>query len=558
LEKGLWVIAWVSIALMLLVEIRALHLRYLVNDDYQMLYTSWLRSLGKVPPRDFGIQSYHILPDLLDPLIRASTFRIESIYLARIPFLIALGAIPFVVTRLSRTLLPRPWLPFAAVASLASWPLLERGLDIRPDLFLGLLWILLLIRAAEPMRGFAHDMWTGALLAVAFVVRAKALLILPALGFLLLSAHVGLRPWHVDGKTLRLRVGGFLTGGTSVGLIFLIYLAITSQLQSFVLGNRILGRITQTGLQGFSIHQGAFLGLLSQDWPWLTLALLGVGWYLWEGRRSVAKRPHLATAVLLLCSVFLLGDPAFYTYNFLILLPLLSPFVAAACGCLAWKIKAPWSRRAGAWILLAALPLFHGQLLWRLATRPTNKHQIELAHAIEQTSPETVIFSLEGIGLFRPSTYDWRLSAVSTPLYMEGKIDLGDQLRKTRPEILILSYRVPGWFKPSEREWMVKNYVQVGPHMALLAAMVNPSAPRSSFSVPRQQTFWVIGPACKVDGLDRPSRTPFVLGPGEHHLESTGGASVVTYYWPSLPKVASNAIPYLFSPDQSLYLEVGF
>ena len=123
---------------------------YLVNDDYQMLYTAWLLDRGQVPSRDFAVQSFHLLPDVLRPVLWQVGYRIEAVTAARWFFLEGLALVPLLVARLSRRMFPAVVAPFAAVASVSSWAFLERGLDLRPDLLSLLLWLVLLELALRP------------------------------------------------------------------------------------------------------------------------------------------------------------------------------------------------------------------------------------------------------------------------------------------------------------------------------------------------------------------------------------------------------------------------
>lgn len=554
-ERGLWILALITIGLILAVEARAISLRYFVNDDYQMLYSSWLRASGKIAPRDYGVQSFHILPDLLMPFLQFGGPKIEVAMMARVPFWLALAALPWMVMRLAKLVLPRSWVPFAAVASLTSWPILERGLDIRPDLLLGLLWLHLLIRAVRPESSWRDDAWTGVLLAAAMILRAKTILLLPTWTVLLLQRHVSWRPFCFHGQALLARMKALATGILVTLTLFSAYLAWTHQFTFFWIGNRLLVNLAQSDSHAFNTHRIAFGLLGGRDPYWAALAGLGICWFVGRGRKVPNLQWPLGLSLLALGLVFVLGDPAFYSYNFVILLPLLSSFVAVACGFLSELPTSRLWKRVLAWGLLASLPAAQMPRLWGLATVRTNQHQVELARALEQTTPDTHVFALEGIGLFRPSVYDWRLSAISVPLYQSGVVDLGEQLRKTRPEVIVLSYRVPGWFKLKEQEWLNRNYFLAAPSIALLGVRVNEGVSRSNLSVRRPQPFSVQGAACRVDGAVRAPGEVFKLDAGDHVVEHINGTGMVYYSWPALQGLHPTPIPYLIPPDESLYEE---
>ena len=80
-----------------------------------------------------------------------------------------------------------------------------------------------------------------------------------------------------------------------------------------------------------------------------------------------------------------------------------------------------------------------------MANVPTNRHQLDLIEALAKTPRKRIPIRWSGIGLFRPSLYDWRLSYISLGQYRSGKIDLIGQLEAVKPEIIIRNYRIPGW-----------------------------------------------------------------------------------------------------------------
>lgn len=553
-DRAMKLTALLAILAMLAAEAFAVPIRYLVNDDYQMLYTAWLRSCGEVPLRDFGIQSYHILPDLLAPWLKMAGPSLEAAIRLRWVFWAGLAVLPLAVHALGRRMLPRGWALFAAVASLATWAVLERGLDIRPDLLMSLLWLWLIIRAADGEPAILPNVLSGALLAAALILRIKAALILPSLLLLAIDGE-RFRTSFRDGiRDLSRRMAAQGLGAAVVAGAFLGYLEATHQIPYFIAGNRVLAGIAKSGLNRWDIHKVAFGGLLSHDWPFVLLVLGGLAWFISRGRRELGKGWKVGWAVLLAAALLVGTDPAFYSYNFVILLPLLSVFAAMGCGWLMGLGAGGEGRRWAGPVLLAALPAWHLPMLWRMATVPTNLHQLALAKAIEDSRQETVFFAMEGLGLFRPSLHDWRMSAVSVPLYFSGKIDLGRQLRDTRPEVLLTSYRIPGWLADADRQWMGDHYVMAPGGAGLLGAKVEKGGAARSLLVPRAQPFAVIGDPCAIDGVRRQPGNVFTLEPGEHGLSDSDGTSIVCYAWPGLHILAAAPqAPLLISPDTAVY-----
>jgi hypothetical protein len=540
------VLGFAVAAVILAAEARAIGLRYFVNDDYQMLYSTWLVSTGKIPLVDFNVQSFHILPALLSPVLRIAGFKIESAFVIRGLFWAGLVLLPVLAVALARYIVPARWAPYAAIASLASWPMLERGLDIRPDLLLALLWLYLLARESSDERSPGRAFTTGALLAVAVVLRVKAALIAPALLFLALRPLDGGPVVRRESLT---RLAAALGGAALVVTSVLLYLGATHQLDYLWVGSRILGGIAGQGLGGWETRRAALVRLWVHDWHWVLLLGLGIADFLRGGRSSRAT----GWAVLGTAALLVVGDPAFYSYNFVVLLPLLSGFVAAGCGSILERIPTPTLRSGVAAGLALVFPLSHLHALWALATQQTNERQLALAHLLDATRPETTVFAMEGLGLFRPSLYDWRMSEVSAGLYRAGLIRFGEELRTARPEVIVLSYRVPGWLDPADQQLLKANYVADEAGLGLLGTEVSNAEPRGELWVRRAQPFVAeVGP-CLVDGVVHAPGDEFELAPGAHTVAATEQRCRVHFALHGMEQLRSSRIPYLISPDFDLY-----
>jgi hypothetical protein len=549
LERILWWIAGLSTVAMLLAEAFAIPSRYFVNDDYQMLYTAWLRSLGKVPPRDFGVQSYHILPDLLSPFFTIFGRHIETAFYVRVPFLVCMALTAWLAARLSARVLPRIWAPFAMVASLASWPMLERGLDIRPDSISVVLWLWAILLAARPTPAPPTSRFAlGAVAGLALALRAKAIVLLPFLAMIVaFSTEDGPR-----GPRLRLvciDVGVALVGLLAVFGVFLAYLGIVGEWAHFVQGHLLLSHIAR-GLGGDDGLRASSFGLLwDHDATLMGLAVVGaLALPKWAPSRQAKVLP---LALIALIATYVSANVAFYSYNFVLLIPLAAPLIAAGAKTIVELAPPSWRAGLGG-VLLAFFPLRHLPLLLGLAAQPTNAHQIAFAHALARTRPDTTVFALEGLGLFRPSLYDWRLSAVSTPLYRDGVIDLRSQLETTQPEIVVLSYRIPSWLKPADARWLTENYIGAAPNVVLHGAVASSARP-AILRVVRRQPYRVIHAGCQVDGEARHAREVVWLGRGSHRVESANGRCAVIYDWPALDPNGAIALPYLIPPDATIY-----
>lgn len=557
-SRLVWQVALCEAALLLGVELSAVRRRYFVNDDYQMLYTTWLRSIGKVPPRDFGVQSYHLLPDLLSPVLSLCGARVEAGFAIRLLFWGVLAAVAALTTRLTLRLLPPACAPFALVLALCSWPMLERGLDIRPDLISSALWLGCLLLAARTRGSRSWSIVLGALLAASAALRPKSLLLVPAVALMTACMHHAQQP-RPEATALLRKYAWMALGACATSCAFAGYLSVTQQWPHFMAGQRTLARLASSSGGDPGARRRAFALLWRTDPVFCVLVPLGASTLLlWLRRAGASSRALAPHAVMLGLSVAMVAlNPAFYSYNFVVLLPLLAPYAATGCASIAQLPPQRW-RNAVSIALLAALPSWHAPLLHALATTATNEHQLALHGALAATPAHTVVFALEGVGLFRPSTYDWRLSAVSVPLYEQGAIDLRRQLESARPEIMILSYRLPGWLTPDDRAWLEDSYQELSPNLAVLRGAAANGRGRH-WRLARTGRYRVVSGPCEIDGTLHLERETLTLGAGQHLLRSptpgrAGGVGcVVRFDWPEGASLRHPSLPYLIFPDLPIY-----
>lgn len=533
------------------VEYSALRLRYFVNDDYQMIYSAWLRSAGLVPGRDFAVQSFHLLPDLLRPLLMATESAPERLWIIRVPFLGCLALLPLLAYFITYRAFSSIAAPFGALASLLSWATLERSLDIRPDLIIALLLLLQLALTLGRNFTHRHAFVIGVLMSLMLILRLKMLVFLPLPIFWIL-----VRSGPVTWKRLRedriwLRDIGFLaTGLAATTAASVCVLHFSGLLPFFVDGNLSLALLAKQAMGNTELQRRTFSIVLRRDSLWLLLFVIGVGsWTLRSGLRTGRARP----LSLLLAGVgYVFLNPAFYAYNLLLLIPLWSAFVGFGCATLLrWTHCYP-ARNAVALLLTSLWVAWYSPLLVGLATRATNHDQVQLIEALQKTTPNTHVFALEGVGLFRPSLFDWRLSAISLGLYQQGHIDLQSQLASRLPEIVIQSYRIPGWLSTDDRIWLFEHYVRLSPQLLILGKRLEANDV-SSLRVLRESSFEIKSGTILLNDVWYSEGSVVALVPGTYQLEASNSAAVIRFHWPEGIALANAERPYLIAPDSSLY-----
>lgn len=555
-EKGavatthwIWVLATVESALLFLCLAASVPKRYFVNDDYQQLYTAWLRSEGKLPIRDFGVQSYHILPDLIAPFYAWFGARIETAFVVRWVFFGILLATVVCTVLLARRLLPEAWAPLAPLFALSCWATLERGIDIRPDALSGLLWLSALLLATRGELTHKSLLALGAVLAAALILRTKSVTIVPVVSLLLCTNRAG---WPLTRSHIRSFVRDHLwvtSGAACVFALFFAYLLQTDQWDSFTAAQASLARIAVDTGHETGLRTRSLLGLYQSDAAILAAILIGVVFL-----PSVVREPKkrlLGYALIGFAVLAIAANNAFYAYNLVALMAVVAPLAAAGCARLVLFL--PRSLHAAAILLLMlAIPLRHAELAYALATKSTNQHQLDFAAALSRTPTSTTVFGLEGVGLFRPSLYDFRLSAVARAMADAGIINLSQQLRSTLPEIVVTSYRVPGWLKRKDRDWLKAHYVTVAPQIMLRRESFRQGA-RGLMYVPRTASYAIGADGCEIDGVMHEASMRVRLPRGIYQVHAAYGPCSLLFDWPQVSKIARNRAQYLIPPDWTLY-----
>lgn len=554
-----------AVVLSLVVYGLSLFQRYLVNDDYQILHTAWLRASGQAPGRDFAIYSYHLIVDLLVPVFRWFPDSFVPLFVARAAMWMALCAIAWMLYRLAAIWFDPVTACITPVLALSAQAMIHRALDIRPDLLTTLLWLLILLILSSPfLVSPGRLVLLGATIAAVIINRFKAALIAP-LVVLVLAEHVLLAVRQIGrGNTAvlmsGLRVAGLLLAGfVAPCLAYISWLAAHGELHTFYVTNVALAGVVG-GAHGATKSEAArtLAVSLDQDAPFWLLAALGVVLRAANAKRFSGRLNVLAggLALVLLGSVVL--NPAYYPYNLVTLVPLLAPFAAYPIGLLAAG-NAGGTRGATAALLLIASPFVSGgSTMLDYATRSTNAHQRALEQFLLRYTPDTAtVFALEGIGIYRPSLYHWRMPWVIRPAYVSGQIDFSREMAESPPVIVVTSYRLPGWLLPRDRDFVARHYVPLAPYLLTqgFARTAGASAP-SEFELLSPGRYELVAPSgvsCQVDARPVAPGATIDLTAGRHTLEGPPQATctVRRYFSAEARAMVANPLhrPYLVPPN---------
>lgn len=530
-----------SAVALLIYQCGAVFVRFIINDDYQTLYTAWLKASGKQPGRDFFLASYYLLIDLFAPLFRVHFGPWFPLYAARFFFVAMMAVIAWLLYRLTTPLFSKTagWL--APMIALASAAMIYRGLDLRPDLITTATWLAVLV-LLEKERSDHRDTLIGALLAIGFLNRFKAALIVP----LVLGAY--LMPQRRKSVVRALLFVAL--GGVVVAALYLLWIACTDDLRTFFEVNRkLFAEMGDFEKLGEGIRGATIRTTLRLDALYWLLTAAGVG------LRAIRRRDYTPYQNYLCASLFIVGvltvvlNPIYYVYNLVTLQALLAPFAAYALGRAIERVRPIVS------VVLALIPLLYQLPACVSALTPTNQHQKDLeTFLLRYTRPDAVVFAFEGIGLYRPSTFHWRIPWIYIERYAGGGWRLADEFRRTPPEIVVQSYRVPAWLTRSDREFVGARYVALTPY--LLVPGFDTRGHQGTFEADllvggEYEVLRQGAGVCTLDGRSFVTEQHFTLAAGRHSVgASNARCALRRYYPPEARRLIENPeqYPYLSAP----------
>lgn len=542
LTLGLWII--------LGLYIYAVFNLALVNDDYMALYSTWLMSTGKVPGVNFNIDSYTLLFDLMVPIYSLTGEHFSVVYMFRLIFLLLLCIISWQTYRLIRVFFSKNIALLSLLLLFSSYAMVARGIDLRPDLVILLLWLqILIVLYVQRHRAKKTMFLVGLLLALAMSFKFKAILICPVI------ALYGLMHWlHTKSLQTPVKDGLVCLSGILAGLGLVAVLIGLSSFRQFIETSWQLmfysAGHTNTG-DANSLKLSVILRYFLRDIFYWLLFLSGIV-IAWFTRQSLSKNQKLCLGSLFLLAILsVAANPHYHAYNLTTLYPLVAVFVAFSLHFIG---KLTHSRNSIGCIIVSVLTV----LLFRAGHYVfvhNLSHQKALQSFIEQETPSnSAVFAYEGIGLFRPSTFHWRTSAIKQNNYVQGDYNVWQEIQSEKPLLIIENYRIPGWLIAEDRHQLYQHYVSLTPLLLVLGLTTESSV---SGELLRSGWYTVNNKhknACHIDGNPLNDGEKIWLEGGTHHLSTSSGLCTLRWYFPADAIVRleqSNPLskPYLYPPN---------
>ena len=536
-----------------IVYITQVFTRYLVNDDYQILYTAWLKSTNLVPGRDYAITSYHLLVDVLAPLFRLFPDSLVTLYLARIFNFVVLVSIAALLFDIARRLFGWYAGLTAPLLALGTGAMLHRGMDVRPDLLTTALWLFIIRGIMQPVRmSPARLGLLGLVAGLATVNRFKAGIVIPFLAVGILLRVAASSP---HGRLRHAISSLAIAAGAAAGVLCLYALLIFQfdDVYTFVKTHLALARDISHSWRGDPRWRTLSSALALDPIFWL---LSGSGLVL-ALLRSSPNRPWVretSIGLVALSLVSILSNPAYYAYNLVTLIPLCAPLAAAPFGLGLEALARAGSSRCLAIatpILLSISVLQQPLILDHYLFTPTNRHQKALVEFIRKsTRADAAVFAFEGVGLFRPSTRHWRISEIILNRYYRGEFTVRDELCVVKPELIVASYRVPAWLTAEDKRYLEERFVPLS-----FGLLVPGHIGEGEFELMVDGQYEAIAwqSQCRFDGEETRHGEVLNLTAGIHRIE--GENCAVRRYYPASALVDLNPkrLPYLVPPELTTF-----
>ncbi|MEZ9950954.1 hypothetical protein AB4395_00575 [Vibrio splendidus] len=520
----------------------------LINDDYMALYTMWLLHDGKEAYVDFNVDSYTLLFDMLAPMYGLIGERIEIVYAYRSIFIVLLCVVATQLYLLVRLFFTNRIAVITLLLVFTTTAMLMRGLDLRPDLLILVLWLqVIVILYISQFKAPLKMLLVGFLFACALLFKFKALLIGVVIGIYALH---GFRKPNFS-KKITIDLLAFLLGSSLC--MFTFY---------FLVGNATFSLFLDTtkNLLFYSVSHSSesvslrlrTIGLyFLQDVAFWVLVISGF-FIAFNQRESLKyKQKSCLFSLFSLLSLSILANPHYHAYNLVTFYPLLAVFLAFSINWFASDRKLHRAVKIRLLTIIISIMIVKGGVVHYYRD---NQHQLALNQFIQNnTQSQDAVFAYEGIGLFRPSTYHWRTSAINIRNYWEGRYNVWQEILSVKPLLIIESYRVPSWLLEADRRSIYEHYVEIAPYVLTLGFSNDFSSDGSILRTGLYQMISSEGQTCFLNKKLYASGEKFLLQAGQYSLATNHGYCTVQWYYPKgtleeLKQSNSSGRPYLYSP----------
>ncbi|MGR3958235.1 hypothetical protein BCT26_11700 [Vibrio lentus] len=520
----------------------------LINDDYMALYTMWLLSDGKEAGVDFNIDSYTLLFDLLAPLYYIVGERIEIVYFYRILFIFLILIASNQIYLLIRIFFNRSAALITLIFILTTTAMFMRGLDLRPDLIILVLWLqILVVIYVKKYKSGTKMFLIGFLCSCALLFKFKAILIVVVIAVYLLG---GISQPHFVKKTV-LKIMAFASGSSACIMLFYFWgSAETFNIFLDTTQDLLLYSVNHTS-ENVSLRIKVLGRYFIQDTVFWLLSVSGFFIACLQFKKWDYQQQSCLLAMSFLLLLTILANPHYHAYNLVTLYPLMGVFCAFSINFLSSSRKISRETKIRLSIIVISISVIKGAIIHYYRD---NQHQIALHQFIKNnTLYVDSVFAYEGLGLFRPSTYHWRTSAIKINNYWEGRYNVWQEILSEKPILVLESYRIPEWLLQEDRVSLYAHYVEIAPHVLTLGFS---NGSNIEGNILREGLYKVTnsgGEICLLDEKRYFSGESLWLKAGPHTLSTEIGICTIQWNFTKgalkeLKRSNSRSKPYLYSP----------
>lgn len=418
---------------------------YFVNDDYMATYSAWLISEGKIANIDYHSDSYTLLFYLMSsmyflieeiPLHEIITYR-----LIQLPILIYTF---FITYKVSEYYCNKKTALYATLIVFFSHAVSSRIIDLRPDVYIIAISMTIIYTLQRSGKKNSHFFFISFLFSVSFLFKFKSLVFTPIYFFVLTNKN----KWKIiNFKLIALSFFGLLLPFTLFSLAYG-----HQELIRFIKTNYSLIIGISNDLSAPSdVKVNTLLKATLFNPIQILLFIIGSIHIIKNIKINISLLPYVFFPFF-----FIYVNPNFYYYNLYTVLIVTTPIICKSTENINDNF-------------IMIIILFMVVIWFNMPGTISNQHQLSLNDFIKKsTNANDHVFSFEGIGLNRPSTYHWRSSSIMMGDYYNNGFTIRDELNSKPPIIIIDNYRIKNWFSTSDRNYILDKYIYVYDNVLVL------------------------------------------------------------------------------------------
>ncbi len=521
----------------------------IVDNDFMAIYLTWLVEIGSRSGIHFTFDSYSLMFELISPLITQIGGELNVVYIFRL-----INALMLIVISLQLYLLMTVYVEkYVALCSIAilllTTVMYTRGIDIRPDIFVLLIWlqIILMMCKEESLANCDRMFIVGFLYGMGFLFKAKALIITVPMLILFYGGciHSGMNLSVAIRALLSLLLGCFV----ALAIFFLkaningmdeIYSA------GFTLISHSFNNDDEAGLKSVVLFNA-----IKADFGYWLFFIFGCYLVVRNYARYHTRQLLLFMAVVSLIILSVVINPHYYAYNLVSLYALMLLISAV-------YIKIPLDKsffssrkvRIISGLAITSYLMIKSFVGLVEVSKYTIDHQLSLNQFIEE--------NLHG---YRNVYTNGEISRITGPnvhwvAYRDGykTNNIWRDIKSRKPILIIIDYKFMHELKGEDRVNLFEHYTYLTPQILTPGFGTESEVKGKLLLSGRYRLTNSENEVCKLNGTLYSPNSVIRLKRGVHLLQSFGGKCTLKYYFNEksvneLIRSNPNMLPYLLDAN---------